>query len=397
MGIEVVISGGEFGLIKRIREQMGHQHRESPGSSLTGQAEPASGVNHITGVNANSAVNGVILGIGDDAAILQPPPGKLLASMDMLVEGIHFQRSYITPWQLGWKALAVNISDIAAMGGTPLYALVSLGLSADIDDAYVDELYRGLAAIASRFQVKVVGGDLVKSPGPLVVDVAILGASDHPVTRSGARPGDLIAVTGCLGSSAAGLAWLQSQASPAVRPPIDLAATPTAEAAAACPLSPSSEAPAPTPPWAEELIKAHLEPYPLVEVGRELAATGAVSAMMDISDGLASEINHIAEESQVGAILYARDVPISPSAQAAAPTLGADPLNWALFGGEDYQLVFTLVPKAWPTVEQAIHPLGGQVAIVGKIVPKGQGTKLVRRDGTTEDLPSQGYNHFGSD
>ncbi|MBC7341266.1 MAG: thiamine-phosphate kinase [Clostridia bacterium] len=339
---EVVIKGGEFGLIKRIREQMGSK-------------------------------------IGDDAAILQPPKGKLLASIDMLVEGIHFEKSYITPWQLGWKALAVNISDIAAMGGTPLYALVSLGLSHDIDDAYVDEIYQGLAAVASRFGVKVVGGDIVKSPGPLVVDVAILGESDHPVTRSGARPGDLIGVTGYLGSSAAGLAWLQSQARPARPSPI------------------GSPTPVSTPPWAQELVRAHLEPIPRVEEGRQLAATGAVSAMMDISDGLASEINHIAEEGQVGAILYGEDVPISQATLAAAEALGADPLSWALFGGEDYQLVFTFAPEARACISKALKRLESRFWVVGKILPQEQGIRLVRRDGSAEQLLPQGYNHFRSD
>ena len=175
----MTISGGEFGLIDRIRQWIGAGGED------------------------------VALGIGDDAAIILPPPGKVVAACDMLVEGVHFEKEYTSPWQLGWKALAVNISDIAAMGGVPLFALVSMGLADWVDDTYVEGIYKGMLDIAQRFGVRLIGGDTVSSPKAMVLNIAILGSADSPVTRSGAAPGDLIAVTGCLGRSAAGLACLR--------------------------------------------------------------------------------------------------------------------------------------------------------------------------------------------
>ena len=369
------IQGGEFGLIGRIRRRVGR-----PGGR-------------------------VVLGIGDDAAVLQPPGGNLLASIDMLVEGIHFDKRIITPWQLGWKALAVNVSDIAAMGGMPLYALVSIGLDEHVDDAYVEGIYDGMLAVARRFGAEIVGGDTVRSPKAFVIDVAIIGQVDAPVARSGARPGDLIAVTGCLGASAAGLEWLLHgrragqftktevvkgrEGRPSGRSPDDAE---VAEYSRPGMLRSSSEEP--QPPWVQEVVRAHLEPVPRVPEGGVLARSGAVTAMMDVSDGLASEVNHIAEESGVGALVYAADIPISEATLAVARALGRDPLGWALFGGEDYELVFTFPRDRLEVVYQALVSLGGRPHIVGEVVPSEKGVKLVPPDGEARVLPPAGYNHF---
>ena len=349
----------------------------------------------------------MVLGIGDDAAVLQPPGGNLLASIDMLVEGIHFDKRIITPWQLGWKALAVNVSDIAAMGGMPLYALVSIGLDEHVDDAYVEGIYDGMLAVARRFGAEIVGGDTVRSPKAFVIDVAIIGQVDAPVARSGARPGDLIAVTGCLGASAAGLEWLLHgrragqftktevvkgrEGRPSGRSPDDAE---VAEYSRPGMLRSSSEEP--QPPWVQEVVRAHLEPVPRVPEGGVLARSGAVTAMMDVSDGLASEVNHIAEESGVGALVYAADIPISEATLAAARVLGRDPLRWALFGGEDYELVFTFPRDRLKTVSGALVSLGGHLHVVGEVVSCEEGVRLVSASGESRVLARAGFDHFAA-
>lgn len=442
----MVITGGEFGFIDRVRQRIG------------------------------TGGKGVALGIGDDAAILCPPPGKLLAACDMLVEGVHFRKEYIRPWQLGWKALAVNISDIAAMGGVPLFALVSIGLADWVDDTYIEGIYEGMLDIADRFGVDLVGGDTVSSPKAMVINMTILGSTDSPVTRSGAKPGHLVAVTGYLGRSAAGLAYLQkmsneqgipwkhsrdaqsegtpslqSGAQPRVRAGVQPGARPRVQPRLQAGVQPETQpgfqrgahlelqpgvqqesqekptgghretrleeerwiqdtqakpsqtvAERGTAPedwesdatWLDELIKAHLEPMPRVCEGRALASTGVVSAMMDISDGLAGEAHHIARESKVGVALREDAVPIGYSTLLAARCLESDPLKWALSGGEDFELVFTFPPESTDRVRDALSNAGGSMYIVGHITPETEGVVLVGSDGAKRSLPYEGYNHF---
>ncbi len=418
------INGGEFGLIERIRQWIDAGDTGGAGSA------------------------GVVLGIGDDAAVILPPRGKLLAACDMLVEGVHFEREYISPWQLGWKALAVNISDIAAMGGVPLFALTSMGLAGWADDAYVEGVYKGILDIARQFGVQLVGGDIVSSPKAMVLNIAILGSADSPVTRRGAAPGHLIAVTGPLGRSAAGLAYLrklgrkdgptriyseaarqaaQSIGQAGVQPgqsehPVQpsrspqsgqsgespqsgqpeqrvqpeqpgMQARPSPDLAGAGASSPNLES---GTDWIDELIKAHLEPVPRVREGCVLASTGVVSAMMDISDGLAGDIHHIARESKVGAAIREAVVPIGESTLLAAKLLGCDPLEWALSGGEDFELVFTFPPEFADTVRDALSNVGGTMHIVGHITLETEGVVLVGSDGAKRTLVTRGYDHFGA-
>mgnify|MGYP001265046238 FL=1 len=339
----MIINGGEFGFIDRIRQWIGADGK------------------------------GVALGIGDDAAVLLPPPGKLLAACDMLVEGVHFEKEYISPWQLGWKALAVNISDIAAMGGVPLFALVSMGLADWVDDAYVEGIYRGMLDIAERFGVELVGGDTVRSPQTTVVNITILGSANSPVTRSGACPGHLVAVTGYLGRSAAGLAYLQKMSHEQKTASQDM----KGEIA-----------------WIDELIKAHLEPMPRIHEGRALAATGVISAMMDISDGLAGEAHHIAGESKVGVVLREDAIPISESTLIAAESLECDPLEWALSGGEDFELVFTFPPESTDTIRNTLSDIGGSMYVVGHITPMTEGIVLIDNNDVKRNLLLKGYDHF---
>lgn len=392
----MTISGGEFGLIDRIRQWIGAGGED------------------------------VALGIGDDAAIILPPPGKVVAACDMLVEGVHFEKEYTSPWQLGWKALAVNISDIAAMGGVPLFALVSMGLADWVDDTYVEGIYKGMLDIAQRFGVRLIGGDTVSSPKAMVLNIAILGSADSPVTRSGAAPGDLIAVTGSLGRSAAGLACLrrigrkdgliriysesagpgaQSMGRAGVQLKTRVATYSGAQAdvpsgaqaglsqvaAERGALSPDLESGA---DWIPELIKAHLEPVPRVPEGRALASTGVVSAMMDISDGLAGDVRHIARESRVGVALREDAVPVSESTLLAAKLLECDPLEWALSGGEDFELLFTFPPEFSDMIHDALSRVGGSMHIVGYITPETEGVILVGSDGAKRNLAIKGYDHF---
>jgi thiamine-monophosphate kinase len=302
----------------------------------------------------------VVMGIGDDAAVYRPGPGMLeLLTTDMLVENVHFRTSTTSPWQLGYKAVAVNLSDIAAMGGQPRQAVVSLGLPPGVAVEYVIDLYKGMKEICREFGVNIVGGDTVSSPHGLVVNVAVVGevAPAGLLRRSGARPGDVVAVTGTLGDSAAGL---------------DLLATADWQLY----------------DYAWPLVTAHLTPRPRLDIGRQLAGWGA-SAADDISDGLASEANEIARASQVGVRLFADKVPISPAARQAAVAAGRRPLDYALFGGEDFQLVFTLSKEAWAGIPGG----AGRLTAVGEVTDRAGEVVLVDA-GRSSRLDPKGYNHF---
>ncbi|MGQ9531942.1 MAG: thiamine-phosphate kinase [Desulfotomaculales bacterium] len=334
---------GELGLIRRISDLVGGPQR------------------------------GVVRGIGDDTAVLEFAGGRLLATVDMLVEGVHFDLAFIKPWQLGRKALAVNLSDIAAMGGEPLFALVSLGVGGQIDEDFVREFYKGMVAMAGPYGVQIVGGDTVRSPGGLVVDVAVLGRAAEHVTRSGARPGDLVAVTGSLGASAVGLHWLLRQKEG--RPGVFIDAAGEDEVV-------------------RTVVRSHLEPEPRVREAAALAATGLVTAMIDISDGLASEVNHIARESEVGMVIYAGAIPVAAATREVALLLGADPLEWALAGGEDYELLLTCVPGSEERLREAVAATGTPLTFIGKVVPAERGVTLVGKDGAVRPLEPAGYDHL---
>jgi thiamin-phosphate kinase len=258
----------------------------------------------------------VVLGIGDDAAVLLPTPRQLLLiTTDMLVESVHFDLATTTPWQLGYKAIAVNLSDIAAMGGVPRHAVVSVALPPATPSDFVVNLYQGMKEICHEFGVNIVGGDTVSSPNGLVINVAVTGEVEpvNLVRRSGAQAGDIVAVTGCLGNSGAGLDLLKAGA----WEDFDFA-------------------------W--PLVTAHLSPRPQVKTGGIVAAAGATS-MDDISDGLASEAHEIAKASGVGVRLYAEQIPLAGEVKEAAAKLGKEALDYALYGGEDFQLLFTMEPR----------------------------------------------------
>lgn len=304
---------------------------------------------------------GVVAGIGDDAAVFQPSPRMYqLLTTDMLVENVHFLLDKTTPVQLGYKALAVNISDIAAMGGRPRHAVVSLGLPPWLPVEFVVAIYDGMKEICREFAVNIVGGDTVASPHALIINAAVTGEVEPGglLRRSGARPGDAVVVTGTLGDSAGGLDLLQR--------------TDWAELDFAWPL-----------------VTAHLTPRPQVAIGRQLAGWGATSAD-DISDGLASEANELAKAGGVGIRLYADRIPMSSQLVAAAVCLGREPLDYALYGGEDYQLVFTIGQDNL----SRLAGKGGPLTVVGEVTDKQAGVVLVGAGGKASPLKPRGYNHF---
>ncbi len=302
------------------------------------------------------------LGIGDDAATW-PATGDTVAvaTTDMLIEGIHFRLDWTSPEDLGWKALAVNLSDLAAMGATPGRALLSIAVDAP-RRGLVLEVARGLQSLAEQTGTRVVGGDTVRSPGPLVINVALVGEADPErlLRRDAARAGDLVAVTGHLGASAAGLALLSNG-----RGALD--------------------------PGAASLLAALHRPFPRLAAGQLLASRG-VRCAIDISDGLASEALHLARASGVGIDIDVGRVPLAP---AAVRLLGERrSRELALAGGEDYELLFTFDPGLLGELSSALAIDGG-LTVLGEVTDAvAAGTVQFIEAGQPIELPQKGYVAF---
>jgi thiamine-monophosphate kinase len=311
------------------------------------------------------------LGVGDDAAVLLPPSGeRLVATVDMLVEGQHFVRrgpAAASLRDIGWRAVAVNLSDVAAMGARPLWALCSLGLPPDLGPAEVEALCAGIGAAARAYGTAVVGGNLARVAERLVVDVTLLGAAVRPVPRSGARPGDRVCVTGRLGAAAAGLALLSADAGAALEEEV-----------------------------VRHLVRAQRLPVPRLAEGQALARLGsaAVHAMCDISDGLARDLARLLTPG-VGAVLWEAALPVPAEVRAAARVLGMDPLEWVLHGGEDYELLCAVAPDAVGAAQQACLGAGGvALHVIGEFVVGG-GLRLARGPGEEGALlPPRGWDPF---
>ena len=334
---------GEFGLIQRLRAVLPAEVQTTPGLEI---------------------------GIGDDAAVWQPPAGeRLVVTTDSLIADVHFRLDW-TDWaSLGHKMLAVNVSDLAAMGAEPKLAVIALGLQGHerVDD--LESLYRGLGALARRYGLVIAGGDIVRSPRGLVLHVTALGNSrrGRVLTRSAANVGDVIGVTGTLGASAAGLRLLSLNQGDPRRG----AAT------------------------ADLLIEAHLTPEPRVREGALLLDHGATSAM-DLSDGLLGDLPKILSASHVSARLGEREIPIAAAVKALFPD---DWLELALRGGEDYELLFTAAPGDWHAIKQAIRDAGTTAAIIGEIVrsyPDGPRIEIMGLDGRTRVESPGAFDHFNA-
>ena len=307
------------------------------------------------------------VGIGDDCAVLEPTPGhRLLATTDLLLEDIHFRRRYAAPADIGWKALAVNLSDIAAMGGKPRWALVALACSLEATLEEVEAFYEGARALASRHAATIVGGDTTASPAGWLVNVTLLGEAVAPVLRSTARPGDVIAVTGPLGRSAAGLAVLERPSAPSGVEPSALA----------------------------EVTAAHLRPVPRVTEGSWLAQAGGVTAMIDLSDGLATDLGHIAEESGVRCRIEVERVPVDAATREVSRALGRDARAWATGGGEDYELLLTCEAGAVQRLSDGLaRETGRRLHAIGTVTGPGTGVTFVDAEG--REVPvAAGFEHF---
>lgn len=308
---------------------------------------------------------GVLVGIGDDAAVVETGRGSAVLTTDVLVEGVHFSHASILPRDLGYKAIVVNVSDIAAMAASPRYALVSLSMPPETLESWVVELYGGMRTACDEYALSLVGGDLSRGR-ELSIAVTVAGevAPGRALLRSGAKVGDRIVVTGTLGASAGGLAVERSED----------------------PSTISSE-------WARGLVAAHQRPVARVGEARTLAEAGA-SAMMDISDGLALDLSRLCAESGVGARVEMRAVPVSPWLQQATPSLGLDPLRLALTGGEDYELLATLDGSKVDGASAGLRErFGVKLTDIGEITAAA-GLIAVGLDGIEGPLAPEGWDHF---
>lgn len=316
---------GEFGLIRRLRALVG---------------DPLEGE----------------VWIGDDAAVIRAPAGTIFFTSDILVEGVHFDLELTGPEDLGYKSMAVNMSDVAAMGGTPRRALVSLGARPGIEVSWVEALYAGMRECCDEFGAAVVGGDISRSEC-LVISVALIGnpAGRRVVERRGARVGDAVCVTGTLGAAAAGYRLLRA----GIRE-------------------------------REDLRRAHLRPTPRVREA-EVLRRHLPTAMIDVSDGFAADLGHLCDSSGVGVVVEAERL---PAVSLDGLSLDRDPLDLALQGGEDYELCFTMpkdrVGRAAAAVEKATAT---RITVVGEVVPEERGRVLIA-GGVERELRASGWNHL---
>lgn len=290
----------------------------------------------------------VIVGVGDDAAVLKGHKNYLLLTTDMLVEDDHFCRKWSTPQQVGKKAIEVNVSDIAAMGGLPKYVLVSLCLTKDTSVEFVDGLYKGMNNACKKYKTRIIGGDTTHGKN-IVINIAMIGEVERErlCLRSHAKVGDLICVTGDLGKSTAGLNLLLKHK--------------------------------------RGYTRAHLEPKARLKEAREISKH--CNAMIDVSDGLAPDVGHICEESDVGAVIHKEKIPISKKTRHAAKQLGKDPHEFALGGGEDFELIFTIPKRKLKSIQ-----IKAPITVVGRIVPKTEGIYILNTNILTP--LGSGYDHF---
>lgn len=310
---------------------------------------------------------GVLVSVGDDAAVVEPGNHELVLTSDMLVEGVHFDVRAVSAHDLGHKSITVSVSDIAAMGGSPRYGLVSLALPRAAETSWVMELYGGVREAADEYGLAVVGGDTSRADR-YVVSVSAVGTVGRgkAVTRSGARPGDQLVVTGALGAASGGLRL-------ATEPPHEVRGALGSQ-------------------WGRELVRAYLRPVARVGEGETLGQLGA-TAMIDLSDGLGLDLARLCGESRVGASLRLADVPVASGLEELGRLLGIDPLDQALHGGEDYELLACLPPQAVePARERLRDRFGTPLTAVGEITD--DDLVAVRADGTREPLEPKGWDHF---
>ena len=311
----------------------------------------------------------LIVGIGDDAAVVKPERGALeVLTTDTLVEGVHFDRRYSSLQDIGYRAMAVNVSDLAAMGATPRLALWSLLLPEWITGDDVDRLAEGAGEMAREAGLALAGGNLTRTPGPLAVDVTLIGTVRPRkfLTRSGGRPGDHVYVSGSVGAAAAGLSWLRSRAATAAAEPDDAGLA--------------------------DCVRRYRRPVPRTRLGALLGRTRAARACMDLSDGLADAARQIAEASGTGIVIDASRLPLDRAAASWFAGRGMDALDASVGAGDDYELLFVIPPKGTRRLEGVRRLLRGlPLTRIGELT-RAQDMILVR-DGQPGLLPS-GFSHF---
>lgn len=329
---------GEFGLIERIKKLIPQADQEN-----------------------------IFSGIGDDTAIIKISPQKwLLATCDIQIEDVHFRLKHLTPYRLGSRAMAVNLSDIASMGGTPTYALVSMGLPSKFEVRQFDDIFKGMADELKKHSAYIIGGNLAHTSDNLVLDIFLMGevSPDNILLRSGAQPGDRIFVTGQLGASAAGYHILEKFGKD-------------------------------YPEEYRHFVETHLQPTAKVEAGRQIAQSGYATAMIDLSDGIASDLRHICESSGVGAEIFEHKIPYPEKMGEVAKTVSKNRLDLALHGGEDYELLFIMKSDTSSETIEKIESDGKiKVTEIGKILAKEGQYILVTADNKRHSLQPKGWDHF---
>jgi thiamine-monophosphate kinase len=323
---------GEFGLIERLRR-----------STVKGR--------------------GVNLGIGDDAAWVQTTSGSCLVTADLLIEGVHFDLKWTSLYALGHKTLAVNMSDVAAMGGTPAYLILSLGIPSSFESNHVEELYRGIRSLAMKNGVTLVGGDTSIAQRLLISACLIGHPNTRPITRDGARAGDDIYVTGTLGDSALALKLLKRKS------------------------------PRLNQPSAKFLLSRHHFPTARLQAGFLLAKEKLARAMIDVSDGLLQDLGHICKASRVGAVLVEERLPLSQAYRCLA---GHDGTGHALTGGEDYELLFCVRQRDRTKLSSIQKLFDVPITRIGKCVDARDGITVLNRKGQRISFRATGHDHFKS-
>jgi thiamine-monophosphate kinase len=331
---------GEFGLIERIRGKFAVNQRKT------------------------------VVGIGDDAAVLDAGDEFILVSTDMLVEGIHFDLSYMPIQHLGYKSVAVNVSDIVAMNGKAEQITVSIALSNRFSVEAVDALYAGIKAACENYQIDLVGGDTTSSTSGLIISVTAVGrVSKHKIAyRNGAKENDIVCVTGDLGGAFAGLQVLEREkqvfiSNPEMQPGLEKY---------------------------DYIVGRQLKPEARAEIILDLEEFGVIpTSMIDVSDGLASELLHISKESRMGVRIYEDKIPIDELTYETAVEFNLDPVTCALNGGEDYELLFTIKKDDQDKIKN--HP---DIHMIGYIHSRTDQNVMITKSGTVVPLKAQGWDHF---
>jgi thiamine-monophosphate kinase len=323
----------------------------------------------------NRRTHGLVQGIGDDAAVIQNSvPAWWHLTTDLLAEGVHFDRKSATPGSVGYRAAMANLSDIAAMGAVPRYLLISLAVPKTWRRSHIDELYHGLMKACRLYKVALIGGDTSASQAGLFLCITLIGSTKarRALFRHGAKAGDHIYVSGTLGDSLAGLKLLMSGTPPHLR------------GKGKAEFSPSHR---------QFLVRRHSRPTARVAEGRWLNDKRLASAAIDLSDGLSGDLRHLCEESRVGAEVELDKLPISPACRAYARASGISPIQLALTGGEDYELLFTASPNDSETIAREAPTRGCRMTRIGTIRPRPFGIQMTS-DGRTQPMPVTSYEHF---